>query len=440
MRLAYGVDVQGEAARAIVRAERRGRRFSYASVQAVPARDVLRGVPVAACMNMKESVAQWIEAPFGARSKALRVFPTLLDVELPFPLEACAYAFLDAHRGSETTYRALAVASRLETMRRKLDALVALGMDPQALDQEALALWSQSLRELPLAAGGNEFRIVLYMADDRWCLVAGRGSRILHAHAPRPEQGAGMLRLLDAFVRPADRVRWCIAGPAAEKAAAGIERELLRTRPGTWTVHSAPAEFLARGLATRRLSAEPYACNFRAGALEHAGAQLRAERRSQGMAIVTLAAAGLLVAVNLGLRVGVARRQDAMQKGYHALASRLAGYDIGPAKGEHALRKIEEALRHKEASHAPFLAAFEPSLAVSALEMVRAAGQAGLQLETLALDRQTAAVKGTAPEWRSPEPLAALADQRGHRTNLQRADARADGRIPFELRPEASHE
>ena len=440
MRIAYGVDVQGEASRIIVRAERRGRRFAYARVDAVPARDAARGVPVAACMTARECVAQWIEAPFGARSKAMRVFPTVLDVDLPFPLDACAYAFLDAHKGSETSYRALAVASRLETMRRKIEALAALGMEPHALDQESLALWSQSLREAPPAAGADELRVVLYMADDRWCLVAGRGRRILHTHAPRPDQRDNMLRVLDAHVRPAERVRWCIAGPAAEKAAAGIERELLAARPGTWMVHNEPAAFLARGLATRQLVREPYACNLRAGALEHAGSQSRAARRSLLAAIAVLAAAVFLVAVNLGVRVDVAGRQAAMENTYRALTARVAGYDIGAAKGEHALRIVEEALRRRETAHASFLAAFEPSLAAFVLDVVRAAGKAGLKIESMSIDKSALSAKGTAPEWRSPEPLVALAGASGYKVTLQRSDVGADGRIPFELRTEASHE
>jgi hypothetical protein len=440
MSLAYGVDVQGDGACIMVSAERRGRRWRYARVAATSGSAVPPGVPVAACMNMRESVAQWIEAPFGARSKALRVFPTLLDVELPFPLEACAWDFLDAHKASGSSYRALAVASRLETMRRKLDALAALGVDPQSLDQEALVLWSQSLRELPAADGDNDVRVVLYMADDRWCLVAGRGRRIVHACAPRQEQGAGMLRLLDIFLRPADRIRWCIAGPAAERSSAGLEGELLRARPGIWSLHNAPAEFLARGLATRQLAAEPYACNLRTDALQHAGARRRVERQSRGAALAVLAAAGLLVAANLAAHVGVTRRQDVMRNSYRALAARLAGQDIGPAKGEHALRIVEDALHRREVALKPFLAAFELSLTATALEMVRAAGKAGIQIEALALDRQSLSAKGTAPEWRSPEALAAMAMAHGCKVSLQRLPARMDGRIPFELRPEAAHE
>lgn len=439
MRVAYGVDMQGEGVRAIVRAERRGRRFTYTTVAAVPPGEAARGIPVAACMTLRECVAQWIAAPYGARAKAMRVFPTLLDVELPFPLDACAYVFLDAHRESEASYRALAVASRIETMRRKLDALAGHGIDPHALDQESLALWSQSLRESPPAGGADELRVVLYMSEDRWCLVAGRGTRILHTHAPRPDQIGSMLRVLDAFKRPADRVCWCIAGPSVDRAA-GLEQELRAGQPGTWIVHSDPALFLARALATRLLIGEPYACNLRAGALEHAGVQLRAERRSLGVALAAIAAAAVLVAVNVGLRMDLARRRAAMEHTFRALATGIAGYDIGAARGEHALRIVEEALRRKEAAHARFVAAFEPSLAALVLDVARDAAKAGLKLESCSIDRSAFAAKGTAPDWRSPEALAALAGAKGYKVTLQRSDAGPDGRIPFELRMEGVHE
>ncbi|MCX6997673.1 MAG: hypothetical protein NTV49_11445 [Kiritimatiellaeota bacterium] len=99
------------------------------------------------------------------------MLPSLLDVQLPFPLETCLYQFPVVRADAAGRIRALAVAARRTEIAAQLDRCRALDLDPVVLDHEGLALWTQSLVEIPLAPPA--LRVVAYLGAFRTALAVG---------------------------------------------------------------------------------------------------------------------------------------------------------------------------------------------------------------------------------------------------------------------------
>ncbi|MDD4871699.1 MAG: hypothetical protein PHR77_14165, partial [Kiritimatiellae bacterium] len=244
-------------------------------------------------LTASESFSCWLEAPFLSFRKALKVLPTLLDVQLPFALEDCIYDFVETKQKQLTgktdiigkellpveggVTRALAVAARMEDIQKKIELFKTFGIDPVVLDQEGLALWTQSLLEVPVVTGTeNTPRIVVYLGIERSTMAIGRGGELISAHSLGPNNIAQISRLLKAQLKQghgrkdAD-VRWMWTGPGVGDAALfGKLQESLRSEwPGTSIVHDKPETFLARAVATRALLAGPLRCNLRSGTFLH---------------------------------------------------------------------------------------------------------------------------------------------------------------------------
>jgi len=439
-RVCYGVDAGGEQP-VIVRAEKRRGRFSW---EALPAGAVLpaereTGHVVAACLHAGESFTRWIEAPFPSLSKAGRVFPTLLDIQLPFPLEDCVYAFLAAHAEQDTT-QALAVAARVSAVQTRLDALQDTGIDPLILDQEGLALWSCSLSETPPDEPERHApRIVVSLGAAGGTLAVGAGERFLGAHRIVQDDAGQVSRVLKSYFedRPS-KVLWFWCGSGSEDAARvkALHSQLAETWPGPSVVHDDPRTFLARALAARALLPGPLRCNLRSGALAHGALKHRAGLLSARAAALFLAAGLLLCAANLGWRSAARRREASLDRSFNTLRDELAGYPVGAAKGEQALGIVRDMLDKRTSGLAPFRRAFEPSLARRIEAIVRAGAANGLQYATLSIDDADIVVGGTGEDWNKCETLSALLTDEGYDVTLDRKPALDNARIPFAVRQE----
>ena len=199
LRACYGVDLDGNDL-IVARGERSRGRISHSIVAPTdPAfkAAISGGAACIGCLSAKESFTRWLEAPFAAAGKALKVFPTLLDVELPFPLEDCIYCFSDMRRTGSGTTRALAVVARRQDIERKIAALNEKNVDPVMLDQEGLALWTQSLREAPVAAAESGLlRVIIHLGGDHVSVVIGRGTEFINAHGMLSRDAGQIGRLM----------------------------------------------------------------------------------------------------------------------------------------------------------------------------------------------------------------------------------------------------
>jgi len=444
----YGVDFQAGKP-VVVRAERtRGHVDCFPVSVNDPAfvEGMRSGKALAAgSLTAGESFAYWLEAPFPAFQKALKVFPTLLDVQLPFPLEECVYSFIGGGRDDEGskagTTQAIAVAARIVDVQKKIESFLASGIDPVSLDQEGLALWTQSLAEVPAGKGAeSSLRAVVYLGIERSTLVIGRGGKFVSAHGMGRGNTAQIDRLLKTQLAGGQggggaAVQWMWAGPGAADATLlkKLEESLQSRWPGPSTVHDEPETFLARAVATRALLPGPLRCNLRSGTLLHPVIAGRAEREVAGTALTYLVAGLLLCGVNLTWDLMVKHRESVLDKEAGSLADKLAGYHVAGAKGSIRLKIVNDALNPRKEKMKPFMRSFEPSLAETIGAMTDLARKNDLNYETLSISRDKINVSGTAGNWKKCEPLKDFLKQKGYTVKLERKESLADEKVAFSI-------
>ncbi len=405
--------------------------------------------PVAAAIPVHSSFLRRLRAPFASPAKAEKVWPSLLDIQLPFPLDRAVYQFLSPVCTADGQVETLAVAVRREDLEAWRGTLVQAGFEPWLVDHEGLALWSQSVAEQPLEKQG--LRLVCYLGEDRVALVWGRGPDLLAASGLR----VGMRELVDAqhgaaarqqfaqrvgtFLRaqavPADvPVQWAWCGPGASRPDQ-LERltNALDSIPqASRFTHREPATFLARAVAARALRAEPTRCSLLPADWAPAGLQRLEKRQARRAPLALIAAALALIAVNGAWSRWLDQRRDQLQRGVQTQASALAETTNLP-RGQEVL-SAERAVKEKAPAYAPFRAALEPSLLLVLADILEEASAINVTLDSLQLGPRTLVAKGSATQRADGEKMAARLLRQGWMAEAQTKEAGADQRVPFTLK------
>lgn len=341
IKMAYGVDVSDHSAVVVCARGRRSFETVHAADAAgVPdavrgriAADVASGRAVsAAALAAHETIFRRVSAPFPRLDRALKVLPSVLDVQLPFPLEQCTHVFTGAAPDGRGGIEAVAIAARRDDVAAALQRLAGVGVDPVVLDHEGLALWRHAAAEHGPA--GDTGRIVLHLAPDRTTLVHGRVDRLLGTHGSRRGAGADPAEIagrMHAWLRAqaalevSPRTEWILTGAGAadaERVAALLQHLDIR---GATTVAD-PAAFLARALAAGALAGDDVnSCNLRIGALAHPLAHAVAAAQSRRHLSLALAAAACLMVANVVVLAYAAARNDGVQREIQRVARDLSG-------------------------------------------------------------------------------------------------------------------
>jgi len=424
---------------------------------------------VAGCVTVQESLTLWLKTPFASVPKAEKVLPSLLDVQLPFPLESCHYRFVDIRRMPDGTTQALAVAARRESLQARLAAYQTQRLNPVLLDHEGLALWTQSLEEYPLPAdarpqrrepagnpsrndAGPVVRVILWVDVDHVTLVIGQGDRYQNAHSiltnlpaltAETDSGAaleGLVGRIQRIVRaelPAEqRVHWmaCGVGARQETLINGLHQSLAVEWPGPLTIHREPETFLARALGTRALTRGPLRCNLRICELAHPLLLRQVRRCAITTAMLFLTAGVLLCGLNLAWRLLAAHRTADAKQAVATLAAGLAPGARIPYGQE--VREAQKFASQRAEREAPFLNAFEPSLVARLAELIREGQTQGVAYETLTLQRNGFLLTGTSDDWDRCERLAVRLKAPGYVVKLERQEAVADAQVRFSIKGE----
>ena len=461
-RLCYGVDLHGDDL-LIVRGERIKGDLAFASVDAENRQfidDLAAGTPCASGISTRESFARWVTTPFSARAKARKVLPTLLDIELPFPLESCSYDFVsDVAPPKEgidgSGVRALAVAARITDVQARIKELTSRGIDPMVVDHEGLALWTQSLQERPLAVGEESvLRVVIFLGSERWVVVIGRGEEFISAHHVRRGESKQIERLLGASYSDEKTVVWCYAGKAAEdrEVIDGIRAELVGSYGGETLTHDNPTTFLARAFATRTLTQGELRCNLRSGSLAHEEVVRQEKVGRLCPAVAVLLAGLLLIGFNVIASWSVHHKEAKIDAQFSRTADEIAGYHI-TGRGKDGLASARKEAIKKASLMAPFRDAFKPSLMETIASIVDVGRKSGLRYDILAVERTMSmntglsgraggrvTISGTSPDWKASDQLLAKLRRLGFGVRLTRKEVLADERIPFAIATEAHRE
>ncbi len=466
VRAAYGLDLgEGFAAVVHTRATRTGlveetvletrtqdlKTALTACAQRVHAEVLLHKALLAAALPAQDSMVQWLEAPFPSMAKARKVLPSLLDIQLPFPLETCVHGFPLLESADADRVRALAVAARKENIEARIAACADLNMDPQCLDHEGLALWTQSLAEQPADHG---LRVVTYLGVDRTVWALGEGDRLLNAHASRtgaahltktasdaPDTVTGEWR--DRAVRnvraqlaklDASRVQWYWTGPGAadRNLVATLEQILQHTEKRiAFTAHQRPATFLARALAARALQQTQPGWNYRFGEFAHPTIARWRDRALRHTAWTALAAGLALCVFNLVFGAFTEVKNRNADRALARSAQAITGLPSVPRGQERMM--VERAVEEQDEQLAPFRRAFHTSLTEPLHRLLQQGQAGGLRYESITVRDDQLLVQGAAENWDGCEVLAQSLRDDGWTVNLERQDAVAMERVRFRL-------
>ena len=405
------------------------------------------GVETAGVLPIDQVLTVWLEAPFASKAKARRVFPSLLDIQLPFPVEECAYAFYEAPLKAGSGRRVLAVVARLDSIRARLRDYCAAGVDPVRLDCEGLALWTQALDECGIPEG---WRMVLHAGPGRLALAIGKGAVFQNAHAVNLPEGAAEANILNNALAPVlaaeanilnnalapvlaaememDVQReWVLTGPLAEDSA-------LRAAAGNAPVRIVhdSARFLGRALAARALRPGPLRCNFRSGEFAHPievrRNKARRRRSWQALAGVALAVSVLVCAWPLWSRSRLLR----LDREILNLASELAP-GTALVRGQE-IREVEM----YQAALDPFLEAWTGSLLPELGLVVQTAAASGVHIGVLRLQHDELILEGSADPWRRTDGFTEALRALGWIIEVQRGAALPAGGNKFVFRGKRS--
>ena len=390
-----------------------------------------------------------LRAPFASVRKAAKVWPALLDVDLPFPVESAA-CFYGAPRVENGGTAALAAALRRSDLETFLETCRAAGADPTHCDAEALALWSQHLAEAP-PARADGVRALVWLGAEHVVVARGRGAEFMAAHVLR----ASPLADPQAFAALwAGRARQILAvhlaetsateldlwwtGPGAEDEArlADLRRALPAEIACRHETHRQPASFLARALARR--AADGSGVNFRSGPDAHP-AVVRAESRARRRAYLGVAAAALLVlALNLGEAVARRGRLAAAQRELAALARAVAGEAV--PRGQETLM-VERAISRRDEETKPFRVARDPAgMETQFARVLEEAAALGVEISQLGLSPAAISLRGAAPNQSVVEAFADRLENEGWSVQSEASGPAPDGRPQFILKGMVRHD
>jgi hypothetical protein len=418
-------------------------------MSAILARMIQGEATVAAAMPAGEATLRWLQTPFRSRTKARRVLPSLLDIQLPFPVEECRCVYPRTEPSDDGSIRALAVAVRETDMARRLDRLGELGLDPTHLDHEALALWEGV--DGPDNVTSPEYRIVVYLSPDRVSMASGAGRRLVSAHGLRWSGARSdlsallprMAHILRSQCSDPDRpVVWWWTGPLAGRTdlVDEMERDLASRRAVRFVYTEDPASHLARCLATRAMREDASGWNLRGGGWEHPSLRRKRDRRDVRQIVAGLGLGAMLIALNAGWKTVLDRRNRALDHALREVAAELTGLPeraIEPGLARHV---VETHLREPGRPKDPFVRSLRGGAAEPLFQAVQEAWRLQLNLTQVEFQQGRLTVRGNGPNEATCRDYAASLEEEGGVVSLDLEGAGSEGRIRFVLSGEFDDE
>jgi len=441
---AYGIDISGNRV-FLVRATLSGgtARYSRAEAGDAAVRDATgpRGM-AAAALNGRECFARWLDLPAVSSKNVLKVLPTVLDLQVPFPIEDCVYTFPVVDEVTHGKSRAMAVAIRKSDIETGIKRYKDSGFDPAILDHEGLALWTQSLLELPASA--NTIRLVVYIGLDRWVAVIGAGPVYFSSHYAKPGDGASFHRIvlsgLDAVRagRPdvsaaSTKVMWCLCGQgASDQSSVESILSLFSSdcRSGV-KIHSEPELFLARSVARRALVNDGLSCNMRIGAYEHTAMVSRKEGRVLRSAIAMALSGILLIGVSVAVLSGMKSQLNTLDSRFREKVSEVAGSKLKGQKGAQAIAIAQRVLSVREYEQRHFVS--ESLMAQCANELMAACVSGKTIIDSLSLSDEQSVLNGVVASKEGIDVLDSILQKYGYLTKANIHSRQAETGLLFTI-------
>lgn len=425
-----------------------------ATAQAAFQSEIRRGeAALAVAVPATQTILRRLVAPFASLRKAEHVWPSLLDMELPFPIEAAQCDFSPAEIRDEKA-STLACAIRRSDLDAFLQSLATQGIEPTHGDAEAVALWEEHLFETP-PIHANRPVLLIHLALDHVTVLRGTGAHLDSAHVLRtapetldsalwahrlrplvvaaPANHAGPTAADDAS-SPAPLTVWW-TGPGADSPAT-LDRLRRALQPVAADLrhetHRAPAAFLSRALARCALTGRgveflspPYA----------PPARIRRSVRHQRHQLVGILVLSLaILALNATIRQRFRTENDALQQALQASAAQLVSSPIIP--GEELLMAQRALDRDRDAWQAVNTARLPSNREIRFLELLQTLANRQVEFSRISFTPAGIEAEGLAPALADVEHVPGWA----LRATAQRQGSATADRIAFTLKGEWPHE
>lgn len=370
-------------------------------------RELARGAAgLAVAAPAASTVVRRLVAPFASARKAARVWASLLDMDLPFPVEAAQCDFTpDGTEDGKAC--AMAAAVRRADLDAFLDEAAAHGAAPSCCDAEALALWDQHLCEAP-PAGEGRCALLVHAAADHVTVVRGRGRRLEGVHVLRSapsalpaERWRMRFRQLAAGVAGGGPVDvWWSGGGVGE--GCGL-RKALSGEPGLrHETHRGPETFLARALARR--ATEGCCAGLLPDECLPPAVAGRRRARTRAVHLGVIAVSLLAMALNAALRIRHDAERRSLERQLAEAASAIVR-DVPTVPGQEVLQ-ARRALADGAPVRETLREARMPSpRAGQAMELLSGLAERGVRFYRAAWTPAGIEIAGSAPSPRSVENL-----------------------------------
>jgi len=397
-------------------------------------------------LPVSDSICRWLTTPFPSIRKARQVFPSLLDIQLPFKLEQCRYRFIDVQQKAGQV-KALAVAARDEQIENHIEQCQSLQIDPVVIVHEGLALWNLSRSEVPPKT--DEQRIVTWIGKDHSILLFGKGksftcaenisigtaslsaddesssdawgqrvSLIMHAHA--------------SDIGPEIIWYWCGPGAVNEELITSLQNQCVTHNVVTYRTHKEPEHFAGKAANTLLLSRSPLFSNFRDGPFSHTLTKRMNERVHTTARLLTTLLGILLILVNVAWLILLHRSDIRIDAELHQRVKQLTHGGSAPKAQE--VLTVNRILDAQRPAWREFARMLEQRPARQLANLVKECSDRHIHISQLSITPNDMLIRGDADHWNAGGELEIIMQQTGYKTSLTRKDAGADERVHFQLK------
>jgi hypothetical protein len=400
---------------------------------------------VSSSVFTQESFIRPVATPLRSIKKATSILPSLLDVQLPFPLEKCRHQFANVHNTADGTVRSVALAVPDERLQSTLDQLGRAGIEPDVMDQEALALWRYTRKSIPPVS--SRPRIILYLGYDRTVAVVGNDREPFTAFSARtaltPEtetvQRERLLLRLRQFLAGALREMtspdaqpgYVVTGPMASSGAEDLRKNLV-VDPTHWQTTEHSDFWLARALADAQLNEDAWSINLRTGSFAHPNTSRRAKKEQRVLGTSVSLAALFLILVSYSSALLASRSHATVQAAVQESARALTGSAYIPRGQEIFL--AEQFVKSSAEKFRIFQQFLEPTAYPIFSEILSLSRQRGVMLDTLSVRPESIIARGAGTDWKDAEFITDPLSERKWKVVIERNDAGTDERVHFTAR------
>jgi hypothetical protein len=404
---------------------------------------------VSSALPVSESICRVLTTPFASVRKALQVFPSLLDIQLPFELTDCCCAFLDT-RQQDGQVRTLAVAVRNETLKRHLAECESCSIQPHVVLHEGVVLWRQSLRESKQEVAPQQLRVVVYLGIARTTVACGHGRSLESAAAINA--GTETLKSEEQFIAWVRRVLlitqacresgdeasgwwWCGPGACEGGPVERLQEQLGGMISAEFHTHSNP-EFLLERAQAQACFSERADSNLRLGEMTHPDLKRRTKGRERTARNVLLTMALLVCALNAAWMMRISTLQTRADEHIEQLAQRITGGGYVPRGQE--VYAVQQVLNEKTQHLKHFRQIHEHPVQQTMQRLIQRAAEREVRLSLLDASVDAVKLEGVAKQWDDAQKLEQALRTAGYATALTRRSVDQDGPVGFSLQGAAN--